>query len=183
MKLCGGFANGLRYAFFQVMTILSTTGFSTCDFDRWPELSRWILVLLMFIGGCAGSTGGGMKVSRIIILLKSCHAELKRLILPSRVKRVWFEGKAVSDQVVQGVHVFSLLYLLITAAGVLVLTLDGKDLPTNLTASIACISNVGPGLSAVGPSCNYSFFSAFSKLILSLEMLLGRLEKKLSYFK
>ena len=176
MKLCGGFANGLRYAFFQVMTILSTTGFSTCDFDRWPELSRWILVLLMFIGGCAGSTGGGMKVSRIIILLKSCHAELKRLILPSRVKRVWFEGKAVSDQVVQGVHVFSLLYLLITAAGVLVLTLDGKDLPTNLTASIACISNVGPGLSAVGPSCNYSFFSAFSKLILSLEMLLGRLE-------
>ncbi|MBR2800432.1 MAG: TrkH family potassium uptake protein [Oscillospiraceae bacterium] len=176
MKLCGGFANGLRYAFFQVMTILSTTGFSTCDFDRWPELSRWILVLLMFIGGCAGSTGGGMKVSRIIILLKSCHAELKRLILPSRVKRVWFEGKAVSDQVVQGVHVFSLLYLLITAAGVLVLTLDGKDLPTNLTASIACISNVGPGLAAVGPSCNYSFFSAFSKLILSLEMLLGRLE-------
>ena len=133
-------------------------------------------VLLMFIGGCAGSTGGGMKVSRIIILLKSCHAELKRLILPSRVKRVWFEGKAVSDQVVQGVHVFSLLYLLITAAGVLVLTLDGKDLPTNLTASIACISNVGPGLAAVGPSCNYSFFSAFSKLILSLEMLLGRLE-------
>ena len=141
MKLCGGFANGLRYAFFQVMTILSTTGFSTCDFDRWPELSRWILVLLMFIGGCAGSTGGGMKVSRIII-----------------------------------VHVFSLLYLLITAAGVLVLTLDGKDLPTNLTASIACISNVGPGLAAVGPSCNYSFFSGVSKLVLSLEMLLGRLE-------
>ena len=98
------------------------------------------------------------------------------MILPSRVKRVWFEGKAVSDNVVQGVHVFSLLYMLIVAAGVLVLTLDGKDLITNLTASIACISNVGPGLSAVGPSCNYGFFSPLSKLILSLEMLFGRLE-------
>ncbi|MBO7372845.1 MAG: TrkH family potassium uptake protein, partial [Oscillospiraceae bacterium] len=108
--------------------------------------------------------------------LKSCYAELRRMILPSRVKRVWFEGKAVSDQVVQGVHVFSLLYLLIVAAGVLVLTPDGKDIVTNLTASIACISNVGPGLSAVGPSLNYSFFSPFSKLTLSLEMLFGRLE-------
>ena len=176
MKLCGGFAAGLRYAFFQVMTILSTTGFSTCDFDQWPEFSRWMLVLLMFIGGCAGSTGGGMKVSRIIILLKSSYAELRRTILPSRVKRIWFEGNAVSDHVVQGVHVFSLLYILIVGAGVLVLTLDGRDLTTNLTASIACISNVGPGLSAVGPSCNYEFFSPLSKLILSLEMLFGRLE-------
>ena len=98
------------------------------------------------------------------------------MILTSRVKRIWFEGKAVSDHVVQGVHVFSMLYLLIVAAGVLVLTLDGRDLTTNLTASIACISNVGPGLSAVGPSCNYEFFSPLSKLILSLEMLFGRLE-------
>ena len=176
MKLCGGFASGLRYAFFQVMTILSTTGFSTCDFDRWPEFSRWLLVLLMFVGGCAGSTGGGMKVSRIIILLKSSRAELKRMILPSRVRRIWFEGRAVSDQVVQGVHVFFLLYLLIVALGVLILTPDGKDLTTNLTASIACISNVGPGLSAVGPTGNYGFFSPLSKLVLSFEMLLGRLE-------
>ena len=134
------------------------------------------MVLLMFVGGCAGSTGGGMKVSRIIILLKSSRAELKRMILPSRVRRIWFEGRAVSDQVVQGVHVFFLLYLLIVALGVLILTPDGKDLTTNLTASIACISNVGPGLSAVGPTGNYGFFSPLSKLVLSFEMLLGRLE-------
>ncbi|MBO7670936.1 MAG: TrkH family potassium uptake protein [Oscillospiraceae bacterium] len=176
MKSCGGFLSGLRYAFFQVMTVLSTTGFSTCDFDRWPELSRWVLVLLMFIGGCAGSTGGGMKVSRIIILLKSCHAELRRMIMPSRVRRIWFEGRTVGDQTVQSVQVFFFLYLLITGTGTLLLSLDGCDLTTNLTASIACISNVGPGLSAVGPSGNYLFFSPLSKLILSLEMLLGRLE-------
>ena len=176
MKSYGGFFSGLRYAFFQVMTILSTTGFSTCDFDRWPELSRWVLVLLMLIGGCAGSTGGGMKVSRIIILLKSCRAELRQMILPSRVKRIWFEGRPVGDQTVRSVHVFFFLYLLAAAAGALLLTLDGKDFTTNLTASIACISNVGPGLSAVGPCGNYLFFSPFSKLILSFEMLLGRLE-------
>ena len=176
MKGCGGFLSGLRYAFFQVMTVLSTTGFSTCDFDRWPELSRWVLVLLMFIGGCAGSTGGGMKVSRILILLKSCYAELRRMIMPSRVRRIWFEGRTVGDQTVQSVQVFFFLYLLITGTGALLLSLDGCDLTTNLTASIACISNVGPGLSAVGPSGNYLFFSPLSKLILSLEMLLGRLE-------
>ena len=176
MSSCGGFFGGLRYAFFQVMTVLSTTGFSTCDFDQWPELSRWILVLLMFIGGCAGSTGGGMKVSRIIILMKSCLAELKRMILPSRVKRIWLEGKTVSDRTVQSVHVFCFLYLLAAAAGVLLLSLDSRDLTTNLTASVACISNVGPGLSAVGPCGNYLFFSPFSKLILCFEMLLGRLE-------
>ena len=176
MKSCGSFFTGLRYAFFQVMTILSTTGFSSCDFDRWPELSRCVLVLLMFIGGCAGSTGGGMKVSRIIILLKSCVAELRRMIIPSRFKRIWFEGRTVSDQTVQSVHAFFFLYLLTTAAGVLIVSLDGKDFTTNLTASIACISNVGPGLSAVGASGNYLFFSPVSKLILSFEMLFGRLE-------
>ena len=176
MNSCGSFLSGLRYAFFQVMTILSTTGFSTCDFDRWPEMSRWILVLLMFIGGCAGSTGGGMKVSRIIILMKSCFAELKRMILPSRVKRIWFESRVVGDQTVQNVHIFFFLYLLICGVGTLLLSMDGKDLTTNLTASVACISNVGPGLSVVGPCGNYLFYSPLSKLILCFEMLLGRLE-------
>ena len=173
---CGGALSALRYSFFQVMTVLSTTGFSTCDFDSWPELSRWILVLLMFIGGCAGSTGGGMKVSRIVILMKSYAAELKRMIHPTRVKRIWFEDRAVSEQTVRSVHVFFFVYLLATGLGVLILTLDGKDLSTNLTASIACISNVGPGLSAVGPTGNYAFFSVLSKLTLCFEMLLGRLE-------
>ena len=175
-SVSGGFLPGLRYAFFQVMTILSTTGFSTCDFNKWPELSRWILFLLMFIGGCAGSTGGGMKVSRIVILFKSYLAELKRMILPSRVKRIWFEGRPVSERTVRSVQVFFFVYLLASAVGVLILTLDGRDLTTNLTASVACISNVGPGLGAVGPTGNYAFFSPLSKLTLSFEMLLGRLE-------
>ncbi len=174
--LCGGALPALRYAFFQVMTVLSTTGFSTCDFDAWPELSRWILVLLMFIGGCAGSTGGGMKVSRIIILMKSYFAELKRMIHPTQVKRIWFENRPVGEQTVRSVHVFFFVYLLATGLGVLVLTLDGNDLTTNLTASIACISNVGPGLSLVGPTGNYALFSVLSKLVLCFEMMLGRLE-------
>ena len=176
MGSVGGFAAGLRYSYFQVTTIISTTGFSTCDFDQWPELSRWILVLLMFVGGCAGSTGGGLKVSRVIILAKSYLHELKQLILPTRVKRIWFEGKAVSDQTVRSVLVFFDVYMIIIAASVLVLTLDGRDMITNLTATIACISNIGPGLAAVGPTANYSFFSILSKLVLSLDMLLGRLE-------
>ena len=171
MGSVGGFAEGLRYSYFQVTTIISTTGFSTCDFDQWPELSRWILVLLMFVGGCAGS-----KVSRVIILAKSYLHELKQLILPTRVKRIWFEGKAVSDQTVRSVLVFFDVYMIIIAASVLVLTLDGRDMVTNLTATIACISNIGPGLAAVGPTANYGFFSILSKLVLSLDMLLGRLE-------
>ncbi len=172
----GGFGQGLRYGYFQVATIISTTGFSTADFDRWPELSRWILVLLMFVGGCAGSTGGGIKVSRFIILFKSYLLELKQLILPTRVKRIWLEGKAVSDQTVHSVLVFFQVYLILTFLAVLVLTRDGGDIVTNFTASLACISNVGPGLGAVGPTANYAYFSDLSKLVLSLEMLLGRLE-------
>ena len=176
MHSVGGFAEGLRYAYFQVTTIISTTGFSTADFDQWPELSRWILVLLMFMGACAGSTAGGLKVSRVIILFKSYLYELKQLILPTRVKRIWFENKAVSDQTVRSVLVYFEVYLTIIGLSVLVLTLDGHDLATNFTASLACISNIGPGLNAVGPMGNYGFFSVLSKLVLIFEMLLGRLE-------
>ncbi len=172
----GGLLSAFRYSFFQVMTIISTTGFSTCNFDAWPEFSRWILVLLMFVGGCAGSTGGGIKVSRIIILIKAYVAELKQMIHPTRVKRIWFESRPVRDETVRSIQVFFFVYLLAAGLGVLVLTLDGRDLTTNLTASIACISNVGPGLSAVGPVENYAFFSPVSKLVLCFEMLLGRLE-------
>ena len=176
MGSVGGFARSLRYAYFQVATIISTTGFATADFDKWPELSRWILVLLMFAGGCAGSTAGGLKFSRVIILFKSYLYELKQLILPTRVKRIWFEGKAVSDQTVRSVLVYFQTYMAIIGGSVLLLTLDGRDLVTNLTASIACISNIGPGLSLVGPTGNYAFFSVFSKLVLSFNMLIGRLE-------
>ena len=176
MGSVGGIGQGLRYAYFQVTTVMSTTGFATADFDKWPELSRWILVLLMFAGGCAGSTAGGLKISRLIILYKSYLYELKQLILPTRVKRIWFEGKAVSDQTVRSVLVYFQVYMAIMALGVLVLSIEGHDFTTNLTASIACISNVGPGLSLVGPTGNFAFFSVPGKLMLIFEMLLGRLE-------
>ena len=166
----------LKDAAFQVGSIITTTGYSTTDFDVWPAFSKWILVLLMFPGGCAGSTAGGLKMSRIIILFKSYLYELKQLILPTRVKRIWFEGKAVSDQTVRSVLVFFEVYMMIIALSVLLLTLDGHDMVTNFTAAVACISNIGPGLSAVGPTANYSFYSVLSKLVLSLDMLLGRLE-------
>jgi len=176
MHSVGGFGQGLRYAYFQVTTVMSTTGFATCDFDKWPELSRWLLVLLMFGGACAGSTAGGLKISRVIILFKSYLYELKQLILPTRVKRIWFEGKAVSDQTVRSVLVYFQTYMVIAGLSVLLLSLDGHDMVTNLTASVACISNIGPGLGLVGPAGNFAFFSIPSKLVLIFEMLLGRLE-------
>ncbi len=172
----GGFLSGLRYSFFQVTSIITTTGFSSCDFDRWPELSRWILVILMFIGGCAGSTAGGLKVSRIIILFKSYMAELKRMVLPSRIVTVRLEQKPVENEKIRGIHVFFTVYIAITAIGVLILSLNGTDMVTNITASVACISNVGPGLSGVGPAFSYFLFSPLSKITLIIEMLLGRLE-------
>ena len=172
----GGFGRGLRYAYFQVMTVMSTCGFATADFDTWPALSRWVLVLLMFGGGCAGSTAGGMKLSRVIILVKSFFHELRQQIMPSRVKRIWFESKPVSDQTVKSVQVFFFAYMAIAGLVVLILSFDGTDLLTNITASIACMSNIGPGLGAVGPSCNFGFYSDLSKLVMSLEMLMGRLE-------
>jgi len=172
----GSFGQGLRYAFFQVNTILSTTGFATADFNAWPEFSRYLLFLLMFIGGCAGSTAGGMKLSRVLILLKSWAFELKKLVLPSRVRRIWFESKPVEEETVKSVHVFFIAYMMVLLGCGLIVSLDGMDFTTNLTASLACISNVGPGLSAVGPAGNFAMFSPASKLVLSMEMLLGRLE-------
>ena len=174
--MVGGFAQGLRYSLFQVATIISTTGFATADFDAWPEFSRWLLVLLMFVGSCAGSTGGGIKISRIIILLKTYLNELKQLILPTRVRRIWLEGKPVSDTTVRSVLVVFHVYIAIIGLSVLLLTFDGRDMITNFTASCACIFNVGPGLGLVGPTGNYFFFSDLSKIILSMEMLVGRLE-------
>ena len=134
------------------------------------------LFLLMFVGGCAGSTAGGMKLSRVLILLKSWAFEMKKLVLPSRVRRIWFESKPVEDETVKSVHVFFAAYMMVLLLSGLLISLDGLDFTTNLTASLACISNVGPGLSLVGPTGNFAMFSPGSKIVLSLEMLLGRLE-------
>ena len=170
------FGSTLKDAFFQVASIITTTGFSTTNFDGWPELSRSILVLIMFFGACAGSTGGGLKVSRIAILFKSSKRELLKLVHPHSVQNVRFEGSVVSEDVVKSTFAYLSFFFIIFISCVLLVSLDGKDFVTNFTAVAACINNIGPGLSLVGPLGNYASFSVFSKSVLILAMLVGRLE-------
>lgn len=172
----GGFDTALRHAFFNVSSIISTTGFGTMDFNLWPAYSRWLLVLLMLLGACAGSTGGGIKISRFIMLVKSIRAELRQMVRPRSVVRVQLEGKRVETGAVKAVNTFFVLYIFILLACTLLISLDGCDMTTNLTAALACLSNIGPGMSMVGPTGNYAFFSYFAKMVLSLAMLIGRLE-------
>ncbi len=166
----------LLHALFQVASIITTTGFATVDFDLWPELSRTILVLLMFIGACAGSTGGGLKVSRVVIMVKSVVKEFIYLLHPRNVKKTYFEGKPVEHEVMRSINVFLITYLGIFIVSVLILALDDHDGITNVTAVASAMNNIGPGLSLVGPTCNFSFFSNRAKLVLIFDMLAGRLE-------
>jgi trk system potassium uptake protein TrkH len=170
------FGSALRHAFFQVASIISTTGFASANFDLWPELSRCILVLLMFLGACAGSTGGGLKCARVLLLLKNLRRELQELIHPRSVHVVKLDGQVVEERVLRTVHVFFAAYMLILAAGVLLVSLDNFSFTTTSTAVISCLGNIGPGLDLVGPMGNFSIFSPLSKLILSLCMIVGRLE-------
>ena len=156
--------------------MVSTTGFSTADFALWPTLSQFVLVLLMFLGGCAGSTAGGIKCARILLLGRCARRSLGRLCHPRSVKVVKLDGKAVDETTLNTVLVFFTCYLFLLGAGCLVISLDGFSLTTTWTAVLACLSNIGPGLEAVGPMGNFAAFSALSKMILSLAMLLGRLE-------
>ncbi len=166
-----------RYSFFQVASIISTTGFSTADFDKWPEYSKIVLVLIMFIGACAGSTAGGLKVSRVMILLKSSIVEIRHMLHPRSYNIIRVNGKNVSRETLHNVLVFFSLYIMILSAScVAVGALDGFDLVTTFTSVGTCISNVGPGLSLVGPTGNFSMFSPLSKILLSVCMLMGRLE-------
>ena len=175
-KMYGGFVHALRYSFFQVASIITTTGFGTADFDQWPTFSRTVLVMLMFCGACAGSTGGGFKVSRLIILLKSSFRDIQRMLHPHAVTTVRFEGKPLDDKTVRGTSIYLTFYMMVFAASVLLLSLDHFDLVTTFTAVTACFNNIGPGLSVVGPMGNFSQFSAPAKLLLSFDMLAGRLE-------
>ncbi|MBQ2735869.1 MAG: TrkH family potassium uptake protein [Clostridia bacterium] len=166
-----------RYAFFQVATIITTTGFSTTDFNTtFPELSKTVLVLLMLIGACAGSTGGGIKVSRLIILLKSFKKEIKKLMHPRSVTVIKLEGKPIDSSVSYNTIIYFVMYMVIMLVSLLLISVDNFDFTTNSTAVIACFNNIGPGLGAVGPVGSYGGFSAFSKLVLSFDMLFGRLE-------
>lgn len=170
------FGQSLRYAFFQVSSIISTTGFATADFDQWPEFSKAILLLLMFIGSCAGSTGGGVKVSRIIILVKSFFYEIRSMANPRAVTSVRLEGKSVDRTIVRRVTNYWLVYCLIFIVSVLLVSLDRFNFTTHFSAVAACINNVGPGFGAVGPSASFADLSVLSKLVLMGDMLLGRLE-------
>ena len=166
----------IRHAFFQVSSIITTTGFATADFDVWPAFSKVILVLLMFVGACAGSTGGGIKVSRIIILVKKAKQELHRYIYPNRVTRIKIEGKSLEEDIITTTSAYLITYVFLFIVSVLLISFEGHDLTTGFTSVAATINNIGPGLSMVGPTQNFGFFSNFSKLILSFDMLAGRLE-------
>ena len=171
-----GFHDSITDAAFQTVTIITTTGFATVDFALWPTFCRMALVMLMFTGGCAGSTSGGIKISRIAILCKSLKRELKRLAHPNHVSVIKMDGQAVEERVVSAASSFICAYLLVLLAGALVVSWDNYGFQESFAASLTCISNVGPGLGILGPMENFSILSPLSKLVLSLEMLMGRLE-------
>ena len=167
----------IRNAFFHVASIVSTTGFATLDYDAmWPELSKTVIIVLTLVGACAGSTAGGLKLSRVIILMKGMLAQIRKVIRPHSVNVVKLDGEAVPDETVRSAMGYVSIYLLIIVITTLCISVDGFGLETNLTATVTCINNVGPGLAEVGPAGNFSGFSVFSKLLLSFNMLLGRLE-------
>ena len=172
----GSVGEAMRHAAFSVSSLISTTGFSTENFDLWPSLSKTVLVLVMFIGACAGSTGGGMKVSRILIAAKGFVREIFTLIHPKQVKKITIDKRPVDREVVRSVNAYIACYILVFSVSLLLITLDNRDMVTNFTAVAATINNIGPGLSGVGPVSNYAAFSGFSKLVLTFDMIAGRLE-------
>ncbi|MBR2341142.1 MAG: TrkH family potassium uptake protein [Clostridia bacterium] len=170
------FGEAVRHTAFAVASIISTTGFVTENFDLWPAFSRTILVVLMFIGACAGSTGGGMKVSRVIMLSKEASHEVGRILHPKQVKKITMDKRVVDHEIVRSLNAYFTAYVLIFVVSLLLISLDGHDLVTNFTSVAATINNVGPGLALVGPVGSFSFFSDFSKIVYIFDMLAGRLE-------
>ncbi len=168
--------HNLNLATFQVASVMTTTGFATADFNLWPTFSKNILVMLMFVGACAGSTGGGIKVSRFIIYAKTAVKEISHLIHPRSVKVVKMDDKTVSDETIRTTHMYLIIYMFIFVASLFLLSLDKYDMVTNFTAVAATINNIGPGLEAVGPMGGYGGFSVLSKMVMILDMLIGRLE-------
>ena len=170
------FGETLKHTAFSVASIVSTTGFATANFDLWPELSKVILVTLMFMGACAGSTGGGMKVSRIMILTKGGGNELHRMLHPKQIKKIMIDKKVIDHEVVRTVNAYLIVYILIFITSLLLISIDGASFTTNFTAVTATINNIGPGLEAVGPAGNFAFYSWWAKLVFIFDMLAGRLE-------
>ena len=171
-----GLGTTVRNAFFQVASIMTTSGFATVDFNFWPEFSKHTLVLLMIIGACAGSTGGGFKVSRLIILLKAMMAEVRHIITPKAINPVRIDGKPIDKETLNSTRIYAAAYLILICLFTWILSLDGKDLTTNVTAVLSCFNNIGPGLGGVGPMNNFGIYSDWAQVVLSLCMLTGRLE-------
>lgn len=175
-SMVGTAGDSVRHAAFQVASIISTTGFASTDFNLWPEFSKTILVLLMFIGACAGSTGGAIKCSRVLLLLRAIRREIRQIIHPRSVNVVKLDGRVVDEKDLRSTMIFFAAYMFITLAAILLVSVDNFSFGTTFTAVVTCIGNVGPGLEMVGPMGNFSAFSGFSKIVLSLCMILGRLE-------
>lgn len=171
-----GWREALRYAFFQVSSILTTTGFSTVNFNVWPDFSRSLLVMLMFLGACAGSTGGGIKISRTIILIKNGSSEIRRVLFPNLVQTVKLDGKPVETNVIRGTNAYFIMYFIVFAVSFLILTFEGLDTESAFSAVAACLNNIGPGLRLVGPTSNYSGLTDVTKVVLIFNMIAGRLE-------
>lgn len=170
------FAESLRYSSFQVASIMTTTGYATANYDQWPVFSKLLLLLLMFIGASAGSTGGGIKVSRFIIMYKTLKREALKILHPQAVSLIKLDKIPVQEDVIRGTGAFIVIYLSITAVSILLISCDGFDIETTISSVATCINNIGPGLGMVSPIGNFSEFSVFSKIIFSIDMLIGRLE-------
>lgn len=174
--MVGNVGTALRQAFFQVSSILTSTGFSTVDYEAWPEYAKHLIVFLSLVGACAGSTGGGFKVSRAIILVKSFFQEIRQTINPKEVITVRLDGKPVGGRTLESTRIYAATYMVLICIFTLLLSLDGLDFTTNVTAVITCFNNIGPGLNLVGPMSNFSVYSDWAKVLLSFVMLTGRLE-------
>ncbi|MBQ4578963.1 MAG: TrkH family potassium uptake protein [Clostridia bacterium] len=173
---CQGAFDALTKAAFQVASIITTTGYSTANFDLWPQTSRMLLVLLMFIGACAGSTGGGIKVSRFLIVGKTVGKEFGSYVHPKSIKKIQMDGKPIEHEVVRSTNVYFMTYLVVFVICLFLISFEGMDLESSFTAVAATFNNIGPGLGAVGPTCNFGGLTVFSKWVLSFAMLAGRLE-------
>ena len=174
--LYSSLAETVRHAAFQVSSIMTTTGFATTDFDLWPSFSKGILLMLMVVGACAGSTGGGLKCARVLLLFKSLRRNIRQVFNPRKVQVVRNNGKAVDESILANTNAYLAAYVVIVIVSFLLISLDGLSTGTNLSAVLACFNNIGPGLEAVGPTCNFGIYSGFSKVVLILDMLAGRLE-------
>ena len=166
----------IRHAAFQVSTVMTTTGYGTTDFDLWPSFSKAILMMLMVVGASAGSTGGGFKCIRVLLLFKNLRRNIRQILNPQKVMVVRSNGKPVDEKVLANTNAYLAAYVVIIIVSVLLVSLDGFDFETNFSAVLACFNNIGPGMAAVGPTCNFAAYSVFSKIILSINMLAGRLE-------